>query len=133
MVSKNREQLEDLVGDETQLAADRREAGLEVLLHRQQREDLAALRNIGDAAPGAGMRRQPGDVAVLPEDAAARDRLVPDDRAQQRGLADAVAAEHAGDAPGLGLEGDAAQRLRSAVVEIDAVDGEHPIAPGRLR
>ena len=35
----------------------RREAGLEVLLDRQQREDLAALRHVGDAAPGALVRR----------------------------------------------------------------------------
>ena len=33
-----------------------------------------------------------------------RDRILADHGAQQRGLADAVAAEHAGDLAGLGLE-----------------------------
>ena len=46
-------------------------------------------------------------------------------RVEQAGLADAVAAEHAGDLAGLGVERDAAQRLRGAVVQIDGVDFEH--------
>jgi hypothetical protein len=50
------------------------------------------------------------------------DRLLADDRAQQAGLADAVAAEHAGHLADLGLERHAAQRLRGAVIEIDVVD-----------
>ena len=41
------------------VARQRREAGLEVLLHRQQRKDLAALRHDGDAAAGALGGAQP--------------------------------------------------------------------------
>ncbi len=43
-----------------------------------------------------------------------------DDGAQQAGLADAVAAEDAGDLARLGAQRDAPQRLRRAVVEVDA-------------
>ena len=60
--------------------------------------------------------------------------MLPDDGAQQRRLADAVAAENGEDAPGLRLDRDGAQRLRGAVEEIDAVDGQHDLtAPDRLR
>ena len=47
--------------------------------------------------------------------------MLADQRAQQAGLADAVAAEHAGDLARLGFERNAAQRLRRAVVEIDGI------------
>ena len=56
---QHREELEHLVRD--LLAGrgwQRREAGLEVLLHRQQREDLAALRHQRHAAPRALVGRQ---------------------------------------------------------------------------
>ena len=57
-----------------------------------------------------------------------------DQRAQQRGLADAVAAEHAGDLAGLRLQRHAAQGLRRAVIEIDVVDLQHGSSvPDRLR
>ena len=49
------------------------------------------------------------------------DRILADHRAQQRGLADAVAAQHAGDLAGLGRERHAAQRLRRAVIEADVL------------
>ncbi len=48
--------------------------------------------------------------------------MLADERVEQAGLADAVAAEHAGHLAGLGGERDAAQRLRGAVVQIDGVD-----------
>ena len=67
-------------------------------------------------------------------DRALADRMLADERVEQAGLADAVAAEHAGDLAGLRRERHAAQRLRRAVVQIDGVDVEHrPIAPDRLR
>ena len=55
--------------------------------------------------------------------------MLADDRAQQAGLADAVAAEHAGDLARLGLQRDAAQGLRGAVVQIDVVDVQHDHRP----
>ena len=50
-------------------------------------------------------------------------------RIEQAGLADAVAAEHAGHLAGLRLERHGAQRLRGAVVQIDGVDLEHQDIP----
>ena len=50
---EDREQLEDVVGNAALAARQRAEAGLQVLLDRQQREDLAALRHDGDAAARA--------------------------------------------------------------------------------
>ena len=89
---------------------------------------------IGDAAPRALIGLQACDVLAVEQDRAAGDRLLADDGAQQAGLADAVAAEHAGDLAGLGHQRDAAQRLRRAVVETDVVDVRaSSIAPDRLR
>ena len=69
--------------------------------------------------------RQRRDVAALEGDGALAHRMLADDGAQQAGLADAVAAEHAGDLAGLGMQRDAAQRLRRAVVQVDGVHVEH--------
>ena len=55
--------------------------------------------------------------------------MLPDDGAQQAGFADAVAAEHAGHLAGLGMQRNAAQRLRRAVVQIDIGDVEHGDSP----
>ncbi len=74
-------------------------------------------------------RLQRGDVGALPHHTAGADPLLADERAQQAGLADAVAAQHASDLAGLGLERDASQRLRGAVMKVDAVDFEHSYRP----
>ena len=57
------------------------------------------------------------------------DRLLAGQRVEQAGLADAVAAEHAGHLADLGLQRYAAQRLRRAVVQIDGFDVEHRHRP----
>src|SRR5262249_59071290 len=101
------------------------ESGLEILLDREQWKDLAPLRHIGDAAPRPLVGLEPGDVRALPPNAAAAHRVLADERAQQARLADAVAAEHAGDLAGDGLQRHRAQRLRGAVVQIDGFDVEH--------
>ncbi len=62
---QHREQREHVVRDVAVVARERREAGLEVLLDRQQRKDLAALRHIGDAAPRALVGLERGDVVAL--------------------------------------------------------------------
>ena len=111
---------------------ERRKAGLEVLLAPSaagrsrgpaaRRRCRAAARSIGRRArvspsPSHRMRR-------------ARRMLLADDGAQQRGLADAVAAEHAGDlARSRRSSGHAAQRLRGAVVQVDVLDGQHRHRP----
>ena len=126
------EELEHLVGHRVQLAGQRREAGHQVLAHGQQREDLAALRHVGDAGAGAGMGGQAGDVAVAPQDAAGADRLVAHDGAQQRGLAHPVAAQHAGNAARRGMKRHAPQRLGGAVEKIDGIDGQHGPNPREI-
>ena len=66
-LGQHREQLEHRVGDAPLAARQQREAGLEVLAHRQEREDLAALRHGGDAEPRARVRAQAGDILALPQ------------------------------------------------------------------
>ena len=102
----------------------------EVLLDREAREDFAALRHQREAGAGALVRRQRGQVAVLPADPAGADRVEAEDRAQQAGLADPVAAEDAGDLALLRGQADLAQGMAGAVVEIDRLDGQH--RPGGL-
>src|SRR6476620_11960362 len=94
---QHRKQREHVVGDMAVLALERPKSGLQILLDRQQRKNLAALRHEADAGPRALVRFEAGDVVPLKGDRTARYRVLPDHRAQQRGLADAVAAEHAGD------------------------------------
>ena len=93
-------------------------------MHGEQRKDLAALRHVADAGARARVGRA-GERRALEEDAAAGGRLLADDGAQQAGLADAVAAEHAGHLAGLGGQADAAQRLGGAVVEVEVFDAQH--------
>src|SRR6185295_969112 len=123
------------VGDVAVLTLERPKSGLQILLDRQQRKNLAALRHEADSGPRALVRFEAGDVMTLQRDRTARYRVLPDHRAQQRGLADAVAAEHAGHLARLGRQRDAAQRLRRAVVEADVVDLQHwrpPVAKMRI-
>lgn len=67
--------------------------GSQVLLHRQRREHPALLRHPAQAGPRAPVRRHPGDVRAAPADAAAMQAREAHQRGQQRGLADAVAAQ----------------------------------------
>jgi hypothetical protein len=55
--------------------------------------------------------------------------MLADQRAQQAGLADPVAPEHAGDLAGLRFERNAAQRLCGAVMQIDSLHLEHVHRP----
>jgi hypothetical protein len=59
---------------------------------------------------------EPGDVLAVEIDRALADRMLPDQRAQQAGLADAVASKHAGYLARLRHHGHAAQHLRGAIV-----------------
>src|SRR5262249_53299085 len=100
-------------------------AGLEVLLDREQREDLTTLRHQADATPRPLVGRQGRYVLAVERDRPGSNRLQAADGAQQAGLADAVAAEKAGHFADRGGERHRAQRLRGAVEEIDVLDGEH--------
>jgi hypothetical protein len=101
------------------------ERGLQILLHGEEGEDLAPLRHVADADAGAVLRREGGEILAGPFDAARLRALQPNDRAHQRGLADAVAAEDAGDAARLGDEINAAQAARGAVGEVEIGDLQH--------
>jgi hypothetical protein len=98
-----------------------------IFLDREQRENLAALRHVGNAAAGAFGWPQRGDIVAFPGDGAPRNRVLAGERIKEARLADTVAAEHAGDLAGLGLERNGTQGLRGAVVQIDGVDFEHVV------
>ena len=53
--------------------------------------------------------------------------MLADDGAQERRLADAVAAENGENASGLRLDRHRAERLRRAVEKVDPVDGQHAL------
>src|SRR5262245_10906890 len=133
-VVEHGKQREHVVGNRAVLAGERRKAGLEVFLHCEQWKDFSALRYVGDAAARALVGLQARDVDAVEMNGPAAHRMLPDKRAQQAGLADAVAAEHAGDFSGLRRELDAAQRLCGAVVKIDGPYVEHVLTvPDTLR
>src|SRR5262249_51147037 len=120
-----RKQREHVVRDAALLARERREAGLEIFLHGEQRKNFSALRHVGDAAARALVRLEAGDVGARGLNGGAAPRMLPPQPAQQAGLADTVAAEHAGHLAGFGRELDTAQRLGGAVVQIDGFYVEH--------
>src|SRR5262249_13381271 len=124
-----REQLKRLGGEGAPRSRQAGIAGLEVLLNREQRENLAALRDIADPAPCALVGTHVRDVVAVKKDRSGTDGLVADDRAQERTLADAIAAKHARDLADLRRERHAAQGLGRAVVQIDALDREHALQP----
>src|SRR5580692_7619660 len=126
---EHRKQRKHVVRYAARLARQRRKTGAQIFLDREQRKDLTALRHIGDAAPRPLRRSQRGDVAAFPGDGAAAHRLLAGQRIEEARLADAVAAEHAGDFARLGLERNRAQRLRGAVVQVDSLRVQHDHIP----
>ena len=129
-VLQDREQLVDVVGNAPQRAGQGGKPGLQILQHGEPRKDLAALRHQRQPAARALVRRHAGEVAIFPGDPSRTDRLQPEDRAQQAGLADAVAAEDAGHLAALRLQAYPAQRIAGAVIEIDRLDRQHRLFPG---
>ena len=85
-------------------------------------EYVAALGDPGDAALGAGVGGEAGDVLALPVDGACRDGVGAGDGAEEAGLADAVAAEEAGDPADVDVDGDLPKRDGGAVKEVDVGD-----------
>ena len=71
------------------------------------------------------MARPTGDVGAPEDDAAARRAMHAGDGADQRRLAGAVGAHDGDDAARLDVEGDAIERLRVAVEDIEGLDVEH--------
>src|SRR5580704_5810688 len=102
----------DLVVDRPLVAWPGGVAGHEVLAHRQEREDLASLRDIAKAGLGPQVWRHLRHVPVVPADRAGRGHVLSDDGAQKRRLADAVAAENGQNTSSLSLDRYGPQRLR---------------------
>ena len=73
-------------------------AEAQVLLDGELGDDAAALGHVGDAEPDDVLAAMRGDVAARRDDGPAARAHEPGDRAQQRGLARAVGAEHGRDA-----------------------------------
>src|SRR3984893_19537384 len=69
------------------------------------------------------------DMGAVEVDRGRGDRVLADHGAQQRGLADAVAPEHAGHLARFSRDRDAAQRLGCAIIEVDIFDVEHVSVP----
>ena len=72
-------------------------AHLEVLVDRQVREDVRALRDEGDAAGDARLRGEGADVLAGERDAPGRERQQPEQRLHRGGLARTVRPDHDGE------------------------------------
>src|SRR5690606_19570961 len=100
-------------------------AELEVLPHRQGREDVASLGHLDHAARDDAFRRLRGDVlAVEPDRALERPADAADDVVERR-LAGPVAAEQRHDFARPDLELDAAQDLDGAIACVHRLHFEH--------
>ena len=100
-----------------------RQADGEIFQHRQIGKNAAALRDIADAPARNLMGRAAREIEAVELDRSAASRRKPHDRAQRRGLADAVAAEQRGALAGLHLEIDALQDVQLADMDVDVVGG----------
>src|SRR5215472_10983945 len=98
---------------------------LEVLAHGERRKDTAALGHEGHAAFHHAIRWPGRDVRSLETHATAAGRREPDDGADERGLAHAVATEDPQDLARLHTEGDALEYVAVAVVRVHVLDLEH--------
>src|SRR5688572_9467380 len=97
----------------------RRESHLEVLLDGEPRKDLAALRDVADAAAHPLVRRRAREIAAIEGDAAAFRRHETHERAQERRLAHAVSPEQRRHLARGQLERDVAQDVAAAVVLVE--------------
>src|SRR4029077_17755523 len=100
---------------------------LEVLAHRQRREDLPVLRHIADAAMGDLIGPEPRDILAAKLDGALRGNQA-HDRLARRRPADAVAPEQADDLAVADVEVDAMQDVALAVISVQVSDFEHHAA-----
>jgi hypothetical protein len=109
----------------------------QMLVDAERAPETAALRHIADAEAGDVGRRAPCDVLAADADRSAAHAHQTHDRLAQRGLAHAVAADD-GEHAALQGEVDALERVRVAVVDVEAADLERGgcaagLIHGRLR
>ncbi len=97
-------------------------AHLQVLVHRQAEHDLAAFGYQGELPAQPLRRRQRGDVFAVETDASAGRRYQALQRAQQRGLAGAVGAEHGHQFVGGDGQRHSLDRVGAAVTDIEIFD-----------
>ncbi len=102
-----------------------------MLLDREVGEDLPAFGNETHTAPREPVRRPGFDPLAAEHDLAASGRMQAADRAHQRRLAHAVAAEERDDLARAHLEVDAVQHLAAAVAGMQAAHREQGLGGGR--
>ena len=98
---------------------------LQILRHRERREQLPAFRHLSDTEVADAVARPAGDVGSAKRDAAARRLQNPGDGADQRCLTRTIGADDRDDRPLLDRELDAVERLGVAVEHIETLDREH--------
>ena len=105
----------------------RREPHQQVLLDGEAREDLASLRHVADArrarALGTGRARDVAPAELAPS--RSRDGTRPMSVSQQRGLADAVAAEQRASRGPAAPRSEVAQDVAAAVVLVEPGHRQH--------
>ena len=116
-VPEDREQVIDFLGHSLLSRPGGFEADPKVVGDGELGEDLPPLRHQRDAVAGATVGGQGGDIPVVEVDRAAVGPQDPHDHLQQCGLADPVAADHAGDPPRGHGRGDPVQGLDGPVGE----------------
>ena len=101
----------------------------DVLANGEIRDDLAALRHIGDAGAGTQVGRLAADLGVVETDIAGHAVGEAHQGLEQRGLAGAVAAEHGGDLPFRHVKANVMQDVAAVVVTVDMGKGQHHRIP----
>ena len=102
---ENREQLIDLLAERR---IEQKARDIEVLLHRQVREDIVALGDIGNSRANRVGHVSGGDGCAIKRDGAGACRLCAHDAFEQCGLARPIVAEYADASAPLQLQRDAA-------------------------
>ena len=105
---------------------------LQVLQHRQIREDPPALRDQGEPLGDNAVGGEAGDVLPLEVDASVGGLDQPSDGAQGSGLACAVCADQGDDLPFRHLEGDALDGFNAAVADLQFINLQHRLPPPNM-
>src|SRR5690606_9285952 len=131
---EHREQLVDLFRNLPGPVGAGAEGYLQVFLDAQQREYLAALGHVADAGAGAVLGAQASDVLAIEQDLPVLYRQQAGDAFEQRGLADAVAAQQAAAGAFLQFQVQIPEDMALVVELVDALNAQHDVTPpDRLR
>ncbi len=123
VVPDGRKEIEHVVGNGPILVYSLAEKGeTQVVRHGDIRDQLAALRHVGDSHSRPLMSLKLGYVLSVEANGAPFGKDDARDGAHQRRLADAVAAQHAHNARSIDVQGDAVQDVAGAVKAVDITD-----------